>query len=209
MRTRTCQRCGHSASVEGWPRYARNGRLTLFCAACDADNIKARPFGREGRETDKHCTSCGTLRSRDELLNGYCRETCWPEYKRNRRLRVNWEGNRRARMNATDDGTVDDATLIKMRRTATECAYCGRTLDGDCQTDHIMPLCLGGAHSRRNIVVACRFCNQHKARMSPERWLDVIAEQHKPRVMALYVDRMIFVVNNLRVPSGTISAAVA
>lgn len=40
------------------------------------------------------------------------------------------------------------------------CAYCGST-DAPCQ-DHVIPLSLGGPHTKENVVPACRSCNSKK-----------------------------------------------
>lgn len=60
--------------------------------------------------------------------------------------------------------------LRKVRATdPMECYYCGRYLDGEPYTathlnlDHVVPLSTPGSrHSKKNIVPACRACNQHK-----------------------------------------------
>ena len=50
------------------------------------------------------------------------------------------------------------------------CAYCGRRA-GVLEQDHVIPLSRGGAHSRENIVPACRSCNAKKSdNPAPSFW---------------------------------------
>jgi 5-methylcytosine-specific restriction endonuclease McrA len=41
------------------------------------------------------------------------------------------------------------------------CAYCGR-IPAKVTLDHVLPLARGGEHTARNVVPACRRCNQRK-----------------------------------------------
>lgn len=51
------------------------------------------------------------------------------------------------------------------------CAYCGR--DGELHQDHFIPLALGGAYTRNNIVPVCPSCNNDKSDKHPATWLPV------------------------------------
>lgn len=42
------------------------------------------------------------------------------------------------------------------------CWYCGKPLNGNRHIDHIMPLYLGGTHSKDNLAVSCQNCNDSK-----------------------------------------------
>lgn len=56
-----------------------------------------------------------------------------------------------------------------------KCAYCRRKLTGsrcpfDLTLDHLMPRALGGDHSIKNLVTACRSCNSSKGARSYTTW---------------------------------------
>src|SRR5581483_9472558 len=75
--------------------------------------------------------------------------------------------------------------IRKLKRAATHCVYCGGRLIWK-QTDHMVPLALGGEHSLRNIVIVCPDCNARKARLSYAEWVERVEPQHRGRVVELY-----------------------
>lgn len=80
---------------------------------------------------------------------------------------------RRAGETVRSDGTLDEATVRRLYRSADRCAYCYRPFDGRQRTlDHVVPLSSGGAHSLRNVVVACLSCNDAKGRRPVEEFLE-------------------------------------
>ena len=50
------------------------------------------------------------------------------------------------------------------------CAYCG-SLPATLEKDHFIPICLGGRHTRHNILPACRSCNAQKRISEPYKWI--------------------------------------
>jgi len=53
-----------------------------------------------------------------------------------------------------------------------ECHYCGlRITEQSATLDHVVALCHGGDKGIRNIVLACRMCNQRKGQMSYKRFV--------------------------------------
>jgi 5-methylcytosine-specific restriction endonuclease McrA len=63
---------------------------------------------------------------------------------------------------------LNNNTLFK--RDASLCMYCAtRFLSKDLTRDHIRPLSQGGADDWRNVVTACRRCNNHKGGRTPEQ----------------------------------------
>ena len=68
------------------------------------------------------------------------------------------------RRNAGGTLTVGDWRTI-LAKHQHRCAYCGATADSvgsRLEMDHMIPLSLGGAHDKTNIVPACRRCNASK-----------------------------------------------
>ena len=50
------------------------------------------------------------------------------------------------------------------------CLYCGNRFQvRDLSRDHVTPLCHGGVDHWKNVVTACKRCNNHKAGRTPEQ----------------------------------------
>jgi len=111
------------------------------------------------------------------------------QYKAAQRDRTLAQNERRTmRVLDQSDGTATGAAIAKLKQDATRCAYCDCSL-GEKQTDHMIPLVLGGAHSLRNIVIVCPDCNARKARLDYAEWIERAEPQHRARVIALYLER--------------------
>jgi 5-methylcytosine-specific restriction endonuclease McrA len=103
---------------------------------------------------------------------------------------VAWNVTRLRREWDLSDGTVTRDTITALKVNASECAYCAKPLDDrDKVTDHMNPLCLGGEHSIRNIVIVCRSCNGRKATLSFTEWLNRLSPDRHDAVAALWVER--------------------
>jgi hypothetical protein len=50
------------------------------------------------------------------------------------------------------------------------CAYCGTTIDGQPEPDHVVPLSRGGHNSIGNILPSCRSCNADKRDLLLPEW---------------------------------------
>lgn len=48
------------------------------------------------------------------------------------------------------------------------CAYCGSFQN--LTIDHMIPLSRGGEHTFKNLVCACRKCNEEKGSLTPQEW---------------------------------------
>jgi 5-methylcytosine-specific restriction endonuclease McrA len=63
---------------------------------------------------------------------------------------------------------LNNQTLFK--RDAYLCLYCGeRFFATDLSRDHVTPMSKGGVDDWKNVVTACRRCNNHKAGRTPEQ----------------------------------------
>lgn len=63
---------------------------------------------------------------------------------------------------------LNNSALFK--RDANLCLYCGGSFeDGRLSRDHVTPLSCGGQDDWKNVVAACKRCNNHKAGRSPEQ----------------------------------------
>lgn len=79
-------------------------------------------------------------------------------------------GDNHALMKARDKYVppLNNHTLFK--RDANLCLYCGeRFLSSDLSRDHVRPISQGGLDLWRNVVTACKRCNNHKAGRTPEQ----------------------------------------
>lgn len=66
--------------------------------------------------------------------------------------------------------TITELRLIRERQ-ADRCAYCGVSLHGGGEKDHILPLSKGGTNHARNIVLACTTCNRDKSNKTVAEFL--------------------------------------
>lgn len=63
----------------------------------------------------------------------------------------------------TSDGSITKESLTKLINDATSCPYCGTPLnDLNKSIDHLDPVCKGGIHSLKNILICCKRCNYEK-----------------------------------------------
>ncbi len=70
------------------------------------------------------------------------------------------------------------------RRDRHICLYCGHEHpDWELTRDHVTPMSRGGVDSWSNVVTACRRCNAHKGRRTPD-------EAHMPLLAVPYVPNM-------------------
>lgn len=76
---------------------------------------------------------------------------------------------RRARLqNVVNTLTAKEWQLI-LAAHGHSCVYCGAT-EARLEQDHVRPLFLGGAHTKENVVPACRSCNARKSKFTLEEW---------------------------------------
>lgn len=53
------------------------------------------------------------------------------------------------------------------------CRLCGKqTVKGNITLDHVIPVAVGGADCARNLITACRKCNEQKASMRLESFVE-------------------------------------
>lgn len=63
--------------------------------------------------------------------------------------------------------TIDDVDNL-FRKQKGCCVYCSKTIWGDYEIDHIMPLALGGSDAKENIQLLCKKCNRKKHAKHPD-----------------------------------------
>lgn len=69
------------------------------------------------------------------------------------------------------------------------CVWCGASVEDNAQLslDHLTPHCKGGSNGERNLVTACKRCNDSRGSRSIKRFASVVAEylNHGVRAAAI------------------------
>lgn len=83
------------------------------------------------------------------------------------------EAERRLRIDAHDDGSINAESLEELRYDIQDnrCAYCWVELDDSCHLDHVEPLARGGWHQYWNVLYACPPCNIGKRDKLIAEWI--------------------------------------
>lgn len=69
---------------------------------------------------------------------------------------------------ANDDSPIPPRVKDRIARKAGDkCQHCGRKIDGKLRAefDHVVPLCLGGAHRESNLSLVCHECHRAKTKL--------------------------------------------
>lgn len=82
-----------------------------------------------------------------------------------------WTKQNTARANAKGSYSARDVDLIR-RFLGDRCAYCGVSLYGGGEIDHMIPLDKGGSHAPSNLTIACMPCNRAKGNRTPKEYLE-------------------------------------
>jgi 5-methylcytosine-specific restriction endonuclease McrA len=105
-------------------------------------------------------------------------------------LRATADAKRAKRQEIRSDGSLTVDAVRFLFSAAKRCAYCLHNFKSSRKTlDHIEPLCLGGSHSLRNVVICCLACNVRKGKKPFREWLERLETKRKERALALYVKR--------------------
>lgn len=163
-----CERCGEPwAMRRNWTvcrecKKAQESRARIAASKAAAEAIH-RAVGRV-----KQCRGCGALfcplyRHGNASSCQSCKET------RTRSARRSSKAQRRARQRGVESESFDPMSIFA--RDKWRCQLCGcktpREKRGTCaddapELDHIVPLALGGPHTKANTQCACRKCNGAK-----------------------------------------------
>lgn len=133
-------------------------------STCSTD---CRKFDRARRQ----CSICGAPvgYSGDGMPRRYCSDKCRKSSEPTQRSRRVAKARRRAVERGADAERFDPLEVLV--RDGWRCHLCGidtpRELRGTCdprapELDHVVPLSVGGAHTRENTACACRSCNISK-----------------------------------------------
>jgi len=114
------------------------------------------------------CYLCSDLRRRERRLQrererrAEWRESGDARYEVLRSREDNKSHRRRVRISATSD--VSNAEIADLRRSRKTCPKCGCRFSSrnPASIEHIIPLALGGTHTRDNLRLWCRSCNSSR-----------------------------------------------
>lgn len=182
----TCPKCGEVKETikQG---YCNKCRAEYEKLRRSKNGTKTRVFSYT-TEDHKFCTSCLTLREKTKFykssstsdgLGTACKD-CITKRKDVEKIRAATtryrarnpekhkaqhrihQYNRKAKIKATDDGTVTE-DLLKVLYSDTICPYCLEYVEESERTiEHVVPLSKGGLHSDSNLVMCCNGCNSSK-----------------------------------------------
>jgi 5-methylcytosine-specific restriction endonuclease McrA len=185
------------------PQAEKERRATLLRADGEAHRIRRRYFGKLLLEWNQIVLTSPDIVDEDRAtaaaqyrafyaLNSQReveRHMAWKAANPERVLQH--EEVRTDRIKAGSDGTLTTPVVRALKAAARRCAYCDEPflVARDKQTDHMIAVCHGTEHSRRNVVIVCRRCNGKKASLTYGDWLDRIAPQHRGRAIALFNQR--------------------
>ena len=93
---------------------------------------------------------------------------------------------------------------LRMRRGST-CYYCGTTTFGPnkLERDHVVPRARGGSDSEKNIVKACRPCNQRKSAQIVEEFRESTKKRYRAEKAPLFFGELPEVRKALRISTQT------
>jgi 5-methylcytosine-specific restriction endonuclease McrA len=132
-----------------------------------ADPEKFKQRARERREADP-----AAARAYDAAYY-LANPKRFQEYRRTHIDEIYMQNEKRRALKFTNTPKDELLTLVQwceiLEQFDYSCAYCGRKMERPTM-DHVIPLSRGGAHSKDNIVPACRHCNSSKRSRTPQEW---------------------------------------
>lgn len=107
-------------------------------------------------------------------------EPLWRKDLRRVHSRNNYEVRRESIQNSDEPpySAGDVAWLRKVQDDS--CYYCGASIAGNAQVEHLQPLARGGSNGFRNIMLACPSCNVAKGALSEAQFWRQLRKQLKP-----------------------------
>jgi 5-methylcytosine-specific restriction endonuclease McrA len=127
------------------------------CIECDVSRDRAR---RAGADFPSVMADLSHLSEKQRLRRRAAAQAAWQ--------RLNgWR--RRLALRSRGSLSRDDVEQIGSAQ-KWKCANCRKGIARKYEIDHVMPLALGGAHTKANIQILCSPCNRQKHAKHPVRW---------------------------------------
>lgn len=124
---------------------------------------------RQYREANREKVLESTRRTYRKRRGKYLQDKKRYVAENREKLRTHWRNMRALRMNAPGKHTEQEIEQLYEDQEG-RCGYCGITLHGEYQVEHIRPLARGGSNDIDNLVCACVECNQTKHTSTFEEW---------------------------------------
>lgn len=133
--------------------------------------LRGRPKPEPKQPVLRYCPDCQTALGKREIRCGPCREVARLKVLRECPSRRADKARRKAMRRGKCDGAERFDPLEVLARDGWRCHICGvgtpKRLRGTFhdrapELDHIVPLAVGGKHTRQNTACACRKCNIEK-----------------------------------------------
>lgn len=160
---RICPRCNLDKPLDLWGK--NQGECKACSAARTAEYRQRNPYQPKSWRPCV-CRGCGQDFLGNNKQRTYCSQTCRSAFKN----RDNWKhlNNRRARLRAVWVESFDRREIFE--RDGWICGLCSERVDPAVQhpdpasasLDHVIPIALGGEHSRGNAQLAHLSCNVRK-----------------------------------------------
>ncbi|MYD93133.1 MAG: HNH endonuclease [Chloroflexi bacterium] len=143
-------------------------------AACPCAGAESAGRSRRGRFSFNYRVDHAAWKNTVELL--------WRKDLRRVHRRNNYEVRRESIQNSDDPpySAGDVAWLRKVQNDS--CYYCGASISGNAQVEHLQPLARGGSNGFRNIMLACPSCNAAKGALSEAQFWRQLRTQLRPLV---------------------------
>lgn len=168
--------------------YPTNSTVNGFCIYCGNNFIGF--FGQ--KYCDNRCRlSKERQKYRDnEKYRQAKLESSRQRHKQDRSKMLARKHKRKAKIKQQHDGTVNTEVLRSILSERKTCTYCGSRLhEKDKEIDHMDPICLGGLHTKSNLIVCCHACNQLKKGKPFRVWLKYISKDRIAVVKKIYERR--------------------
>lgn len=142
--------------------YARNRKAALERQKqyAEANREKVAAYQKQYREEHQ------------EEKKAYSQEY-WPQhYAANRKKYIEKSKKRNALRQGHQNRFLKADIEKKYEEQKGKCYWCGESLNGDYEIDHIIPLSKGGTDYPGNVCCACQFCNRSKSNKMPYEFSD-------------------------------------
>lgn len=181
MNTKKCVECDQFRSTDDFRKDSRTkdgiAKTCLYCQA-EAVGLSKEDYEWElivGHRSLQKGEVVNSNRREQQILvwknknRDRLREYGRKYYKQNPQIIREALNRRKARKsNTTGHPFTESDRLELIEEYEGRCAYCGTKPD-TLEMDHIVPLCQGGPHTKRNVVPACFACNRRKGKKTPEQ----------------------------------------
>lgn len=187
---KVCKKCNDTKNINefGVNRSLKDGRKEL-CSPCTY--LEVNTARRQKRQIYKPLINSSYVPNNTSYIKGNC-EVCNIEYEKSRSNHKKCQScsdlsrdiqthlshkrsNKKIELSADLNKSQLSVEIAKKHINSNECFYCCRKYEDNNvkNIDHIIPVHLGGIHSKNNFIICCTDCNRSKNKMSLKDWLNL------------------------------------